>query len=379
MSRSSKLVSSLGSLALVGATTGVLITGPARAGEAQEAQPRVTTLASGLLSPLSLAIADNGTRYFTQNVAGLLNRQRPGQRPKVIYANTDGFEVGAVSEDNGRLRFALSKNNRRGTIMAMPRRGGKPYAIANLGKYERNTNPDGDVTYGFRKISQQCAAQMPQDGPPASYQGTVETHPYATLLAGGTTYVADAAANAIFAVPRPGKVRTVAVLPAVRAYFTAEAAQAYGFPDCVVGKNYWFEPVPTDVEMGPDGMLYVTTLAGGPEDGSAGMHASVYRVNPKNGQLGKVVGGMRSNTGLAVARNGDIYVAELFRRGSNASAFRGAISKVEAGAQMDHIFVKVPLPADVEVANGFMFATINALPGENDPPAGKLVRIRIRR
>ena len=24
-----------------------------------------------------------------------------------------------------------------------------------------------------------------------------------------------------------------------------------------------------------------------------------------------------------------------------------------------------PLPADVEVANGFMFATINALPGEN--------------
>ena len=138
------------------------------------------------------------------------------------------------------------------------------------------------------------------------------------------------------------------------------------FPACVAGKKYWFEAVPTDVEQGPDGLLYVTSLPGGPEDGSTGKNGRVYRVNPRTGKVTKVVSGLLSATGLAVAGNGDIYVAELFN---------GRISRTRAGQSKPHTFIRVPLPADVELSRRGMFATINALPGEDTPPLGEVVRI----
>lgn len=365
MFRSTKLTTSLAALALTGAGLGAVTTGTAHA----ESGPKVRTqtLASGLLSPLSLAVSQDGTRYVTQNFAGTLNRQRPGQKKtEVIFANTDGFEVGGVSERRGSLRFALSKNARRGVIMAVGG-SGKAFPIANLGKYEKRTNADGNKSYGFRGLSADCQSQISPEGPPASYRGIVETHPYATLMAGSTTYVADAAANAIFAIPRPGKVTTVAVLPGTPVKVTAEMAAAFGFPECVAGKRYWFEPVPTDVEMGPDGNLYVTSLPGGPEDPSLGANGRVYRVNPRTGAVSKVVQGLVSATGLAVAGNGDIFVAELFG---------GRISRTKAGESTPRTFVKVPLPGDVELTGKGLFATIKVLPGENEPPAGEVVRIR---
>ena len=360
----SKLTISIATFALVGAGFGA-VTSQASADSA--AKPSTQTLASDLLSPLSLAVGKDGTTYFSQNFAGLLMQQKRGQKkPKVIYANKDGFEVGAVSEHQGSLRFALSKNQRRGVIMAVGGNG-KPVPIGNIGVYEKKHNPDAQNSYGFRNLSDDCAAQMPQQGPPPAYKGIVETHPYATLMAGGTTYVADAAANAIFAIPRRGKVTTVAVLPPVPAVITAEVATQFGFPECVVGKPYYFEAVPTDVERGPGGQLYVSTLPGGPEDGSLGALAAIFKVNPKSGKVTKVAGGLISATGLAVAKNGDIFVAELFR---------GRISRIKAGKSTPHTYVEAPLPADVELSGKSMYATINALPGEGTPPAGEVVRIK---
>jgi hypothetical protein len=363
MSPSSKLISSLATLALVGAGIGA-VTGQANAESA--AKPKAQTLASDLLSPLSLAVAKDGTAYFSQNFAGLLMKKEPGKKPKVIYANKDGFEVGAVSERRGSLRFALSKNARRGVIMGVGN-SGKPFPIANLGVFEKKNNPDGKQSYGFRNLSEECAAQVPPQFGPPTYKGIVETHPYASLMVEGTTYVADAAANAIFAIPRAGKVKTVAVLPPTPVKITAEAAETLGFPDCVAGKTYLFEPVPTDVEQGPDGFLYVTSLPGGPEDPSLGANGRVYRVNPATGKAKLVVDGLASATGLAVAGNGDIYVAELFG---------GRISRTKAGKSKPSTFFSAPLPADVEVTSRGLYATINALPGEGTPPAGEVVRIR---
>ncbi len=77
--------------------------------------------------------------------------------------------------------------------------------------------------------------------------------------------------------------------------------------------------------------------------------------------------GLLSATGLAVAGNGDIFVAELFA---------GRISRIKAGESTPRTFLRVPLPADVELTSNGMFATINALPGEGTPPAGQVVRIK---
>ena len=69
--------------------------------------------------------------------------------------------------------------------------------------------------------------------------------------------------------------------------------------------------MPTDVELGPDGWLYVSSLPGGPEDGSLGAQGRVYKVNPETGEVGCRQGiGQRGQP--AVAGDGDVYVAELF-------------------------------------------------------------------
>jgi sugar lactone lactonase YvrE len=122
--------------------------------------------------------------------------------------------------------------------------------------------------------------------------------------------------------------------------------------------------VPTDIEVGPGGVLYVTSLPGGPEDGSLGANGRVLKVMPVSGKVRKVAGGLVSPTGVAVAGNGDIYVAQLFR---------GVISKIRAGTSKVRTYVKVPLPAAVETTPTGLLATINALPGKK--PNGKVVTI----
>ncbi|UMG93322.1 ScyD/ScyE family protein [Nocardioides sp. TF02-7] len=140
--------------------------------------------------------------------------------------------------------------------------------VANLGAHEKSRNPDRNVQYGAPGLSEECLAEWPAEGPPPSSGGIVESHPYGTAVVGKKVYVADAAGNTILSVGPNGKVRTVAVLPRVKVEITAEMAGGAGLPECAVGEDYFFEPVPTDVEVGPRGRLYVSSLPGGPEDGS---------------------------------------------------------------------------------------------------------------
>jgi sugar lactone lactonase YvrE len=117
---------------------------------------------------------------------------------------------------------------------------------------------------------------------------------------------------------------------------------------CTVGKTYNFEPVPTDVELGPDGLLYVSSLPGGPEDASLGARGAVFSIDLATGAVTKVAGGFLGATNLAVAPDGTIYVAEMFGN---------RISTVSAGTPKP--FADVPSPAAVEWANGKLYATID--------------------
>lgn len=87
-----------------------------------------------------------------------------------------------------------------------------------------------------------------------------------------------------------GDVSTVAVLPPRPAVVPAGtripidmAGGTVEVPACVVGHDYAFEPVPTDVEIGPDGWLYVSSTPGGPEDPSLGARGAIFRINPWTG------------------------------------------------------------------------------------------------
>jgi hypothetical protein len=264
------------------------------------------------------------------------------------------------------VTFALTTATR-GVVKRISK-AGKVSTLANVGAYEGTENPDGDVTYGFRDLSEECAAEFPDDFAP-SYTGIEESHPYGTAVVGGTTYLADAAANAVLKIAADGTVSTAAVLPANPVVITAEVAESSGFPACAADQTYWFEPVPTDVERGPGGALFVSTLTGGPEDGSTGPQSHVYRIAPGTGEVTEVAGGLMSAVGLAVAKNGDIFVSQLFG---------GSIARIPAGTSTPEPYKSVGLPGAVEWTPDALYATTNVLSGlsgeADDPPAGKLVR-----
>ena len=344
-------VASLATLATTGATA---------TASTPEASARVT-LARGLVSPLTTAVAHDGTAYITQNFAGTLVRKAPGKRLQTVYrARPKGTEVGGVSLRRGVVTFTTTGPR---TSLNRMARSGRVTRVANLGAYEANRNPDAGVVYGFRDISEACAAQVPEDFGPARYTGLVDSHPYGTTRVGRATYVAEAAGNGILKVVH-GRVSTLALLPPVAQTVSAGAAEAIGLPACVAGLDYWFEPVPTDVEKGRHHKLYVSTLTGGPEDGSLGALSRVYTVDRRSGAVRLVADGLAGATGVAVAPDGDVYVAELYA---------GRISKIAAGTSHATPVRSVGQPAAVEYANHRLYATVDVL---SDPPAGRLIRFR---
>lgn len=345
--------------------------------------PDYEVMATGLFSPLHLTVGSAESVRVSQDFAGILTRvEHDGDRHDV-YTAKKGWEVAGADISDGTTYFLESIGAGQGDPAALQGylksidSGGDVATIANFADYERKHNPDGDQHYGFGSdASQQCLdeAGAMKDAPPARYTGTVDSHPYALAIWKDTAYVADAGMNAILKVNlESGRISTVAVLPPRPLELTGSVAQSLGAPDCA-GFSYAFEPVPTDVETGPDGSLYVTSLPGGPEDPSLGARGAIFKVNPWTGDTELWQDHILSPTGLAVTDKGDVYVASLFG---------GEILKFNPQGQRSH-FLTVNQPADVEFKDGDVFATVDALVGVPDPsapsapmpqPGGRLIEV----
>jgi hypothetical protein len=253
--------------------------------------------------------------------------------------------------------------------------------VADIYAYEASENPDQVNSYGFEGLDQSCLDQFPT-GPmtnPGSYTGIIDTHAYASLALDDAIYVADAGANAILTVDYDGTVSTTAVLPASEPFLiTEEIAAGAGFPACAANHDYRFEPVPTDVELGPDGLLYVTSLPGGPEDASLGARGAVYTVDPDSGDVELYATGFVGATGLAVSpKSGTVYVAEMFG-GADGT---GQVSVVPAGASTGTPLIALTSPAAIELRKGSLYVTTDAVvPDEtgNPQPIGKITVVPLR-
>lgn len=356
----------------------VAIAGPASA-TTKHPSGKVSTIASDLITPLSLAVDTNGTSYVSQNFLGTLEQiTRKGERTTV--ASAPGLEIGAVSTRRGEVYFAQGNQPTAEFALMKLNPGGDPIQVADLGAYEAEKNPDQVNHYGFTDLTDACEALFPPPptGPPGPesplvgfYTGVIDTHVYASAVTRNEVYVADAAGNDILRVGRDGTVSTVAVLPPTApVVFTAEMAAANTFPDCAVGHGYGYEPVPTDVEIGPDGWLYVTSLPGGPEDASVGARGSVVKVNPGSGEVVTVATGFVGATGLAIDnKTGTIAVVEMFG-GADGT---GQVSVILSGTDTAATSIPVVSPAAIEVKNGRVYLTHNAAVfGPDGPEPGLL-------
>jgi len=347
-----------------------------------EHAPTQTILATGLLSPLRAAIAHNGTAYVSENFLGHIDKVSRNGQSTTIYKDPNGYEVGGLSLARHDLFFTVTHTdqttgNNLDSWLKVLTPSGTVHTIADLFTYEQQANPDQTTTYGFRQIDPTCAAQWPtaQNGP-ATYTGAVDSHPYATYPArGGWTYVADAGANDVLLVSPWGDVSTVATLPAIPFTITSDVATGLGLPSCFVGTTYWFEPVPTDIEMGPHHTLLVTSLPGGPEGPQLGARGSVFAISTHRDHttVRQIVTGLLEPTGLAVAPSGDLYVAELFG---------DTVARVTFDRDGAHVTnaISAPSPGEVEWSHHSLYVTSNVLSGTDgtSAPAGQLIRYTLR-
>ena len=317
-------------------------------------------LASGLAGPLQMSVGSDGTIYVGQDFSGTLTRIKNGQASTVFQA-PEGVEVAGVdARGAGTLVYTTSSGaseessaTASGLVSVLP--NGKTKPLADLVAWERDHNPDSGNTYGFSGLSDSCKAEWDSEIPNDPYDGLLDTHPYSVAIVPGGWVVGDAAGNDLLKVTPNGRVSTLAVFPGQPVPISAEDTENYGLPACAAGSTYTAEPVPTDVELGPDGMLYVSTLSGEPAPGS------VYRVNPSTGAFTRIATGFIGATNLAVAPDGTVYVAELFA---------DRISRVSGGGPVP--IVSVPQPAALEWSNGKLLASQYALGG---PDGGQVVTV----
>ncbi len=311
-------------------------------------------LAGGFVGPLGLAVGDDGTVYVAEAFGGSLTSiSRQGGRTSLVSGRDE--VAGVAAAGRGAVVFVGAGTEPGTATLERVLPNGRTAVLAQLGQYEQTANPDQVNTYGFTGLTSECAASLPEElGDGSPYSGVVDAHPYAVATVPGGWVVADAAGNDLVKVGANGSIRTLAVLPGQEVTITPDVLNAFNealasegsdaqVPSCVLNKRYFGEPVPTDVELGPDGMLYVTTLPGFPELPGTG---SVYRVDPRSGAYTLLGSGFSGATDLAVAPDGSVYVSELFA---------GRISTLTSGAPTT--VAELAFPTAVEWSGGRLYVT----------------------
>jgi hypothetical protein len=325
----------------------------------------VQTISSAYAAPLQFAVQEHSIYVADSALSKLfkVGRSSPIASGPAPSSNPEASgDLAGVAATDDAIAYTTTTADHKDTRLTILSEGHKK--VVSLSTFERRYNPDKRNSYGLvdpNDVSSACKAELTAAHVPLSYRGQYDSHPYAVASLGhGSWAVADAGGNDVLKVDRWGHVSLIAVLPAQPLHVSSAMATALGVQDCG-GVTYRFEPVPTDVEVGPHGKLYVTTLAGGPESPALGARSSVYQVGW--GWTHRIATGFAAATNLAVTPGGCIYVAQLGA---------GTIARVDDG----HGVTVATLPgvAAVEWANGHLYAsTAPAVTGGSGP--GTIVRL----
>ena len=221
-----------------------------------------------------------------------------------------------------------------GVVYKVDLASGSKEVLADLVSWEINENPD-----------------------PAA----IDSNLYGVALLDGTLYVADAGGNAIIAVDTAsGEVSTFAVTGGLDAPFLPPA----GTP--ARGGDMAIDSVPSCVEVGPDGRLYVSFVSGGPFPTGI---VPVYAYSP-DGTQEVVVQGLTMVADLAFDSSGRMYASIISTDFINQAA--GQIVRIEADGTLTPVVPELPVPAGIafDAADNLYALIFSAVA----PDGGSLVR-----
>jgi len=313
----------------------------------------ITPVMAGLDAPRGLAWGPEGALYVTEAGTGV----SAGPCAPVAQGSNCYSETGKVSRlfhgKQERVATGLPSifNTARGDIVG-PNDisfhgrgngyvtigwGGAPAARAGLGSVGSNVGvliklePSGGWRFDAN-ISDFEAANNPAGGP-------VDSNPYGVLAAAGETYVTDAGGNSLLKVAANGRVSLVATFANVSAPFPSA------------------EPVPTEVEIGPDGAFYVSELTGVPFTVGA---AGIYRVVP--GQAPQLFqGNFKTVIDFTFGPDGSLYVLEHSTTAPGMSG-PGRLTKVAANGTRTVITTALNRPTSVVVDDdGIIYVSNNGV------------------
>ncbi len=327
---------------------------------------KVTVLTTSVGAPFNLQVSRHGILVADGGSGQVSLLKRDGSLTTVV---PDVVGASGVATSWNALAYTSTTSDpdtfeNSAASLEIRYRGGH-HVHADTLAFETANNPDQVNTYG---IAHPTTCQRDLLGDLAKYNGQIDSHAYSVASWGRSWLLADAGGNDLLRIKGDGQITTAAVFPPQPIKVTQAFLDANFPPEvdtsCLLGVTYGFEPVPTDVEVGRDGSVYVTTLPGGAEDDSLGANGAVWRVNPWSGHVTKIATGLLGATNLALS-DGRIYVTELFA--GRVSVIRGR-----------HVCPVVDLPGAVSIEagrHGTLYAGTLDLTFQNP---GSVVRIDTR-
>lgn len=298
-------------------------------------------VAEGDTGKVTRVFLDGRKRTILSGATGVAGVAASASR---IFAVTGG---GDETGPGGAGKYAPAK------VVRMDYRGGHVKVIADLMRYELRHNPDGQVQF--------------VDGKPVD----ALSNPFAMTWSRYGLLVADGGANDVLRVdPRTGHVSTFFVPPTVKDVKVCQSPDAQANPG-----TKGCDPVPTGVQV-LGRSVYVSTLGG--EAPGAGR---VYKLNARTGKVQHVWKGFTAPTGIAVRKDGTIYLSEVLYgapQGPPPAGFDpatvGRVTKVQHGTRTH---TAVTMPTGLVLKHGHLYASswsIASFLGMQH--AGQVVKVR---
>lgn len=321
-----------------------------------------TVVVGGLNSPRGLTFGPGGRLYVAQAGSGGANGKiseisnplasTPVVRDVAIglisAVHTEGEAVGVdgiSALGNGNIYAIMALSNE---ALGFPSPFGHLMQVSQNGQIRDLANV-GNFDFDWSKAHLNLAPDFP------------DADPYAVLALPDRIYVADAASNTLDLVRPDGSIQILAYFP----------------------ENALADSTPTCIAQGPDGALYVGTLAL-VDSIVFGPSAKVYRVDPKEADPSRLLtvlnlatlwtDGLGPINGCAFGPDGSFYVSEFFTVPAFAN---GDVVKIPFDRPDQHISLtggKLLFPAGVAVGSD---GTVFVSNGSAELPSGQGQVVRL--